>query len=73
MNKKNGSIQKDIDNMKRQNQHLKQQGDSSLTAFTMFTFQFIDTRQLQLLHEKKHKFVPSPQRFIPSLLVHAKN
>lgn len=27
MNKKNGSIQKDIDGMKRQNQHLKQQGD----------------------------------------------
>ena len=28
MNKKNGSIQKDIDSMKRQNQYLKQQGDS---------------------------------------------
>jgi len=30
MNKKNGSIQKDIDSMKRQNQYLKQQGDDSL-------------------------------------------
>ena len=42
MNKKNGSIQKDIDSMKRQNQYLKQQGDDSFChhLITMYTCQF---------------------------------